>query len=163
MGWRDDKRDTDRFIPQIKRILGEELISEAPLVEDRDHNTDLMVLTLEAYRIGCRVRKYPYFDRYGHQFTIRASRPRTGYKTEFEKIREGWGDFFLYAFSDPGGTFLFDWTLVDLSAFRRWIEEADRAGRVCHVDARSNVDGSSDFYVYDRNRVPPGVIRASGS
>ena len=31
MGWREDKRWSDRFLPEIKRILGEHLIAEPPM------------------------------------------------------------------------------------------------------------------------------------
>ena len=97
--WQKDKRWSDRFLPEIKRILGEHLISEPPIEEDAERNTDLMVLRLDAVRIGCRVRKYEYLKQYGDEFTIRAGRP-TGAKTELTKIIEGWGNYFFYGFSD---------------------------------------------------------------
>jgi hypothetical protein len=70
----EDKRWSDRFLPEIMGILGKHLISEPPVEEDAERNTDLMVLRLEAIRIGCRIRKHKYLDKYGDEFTIRAGR-----------------------------------------------------------------------------------------
>ena len=103
--WQLDKRWADRFLPEIKRILGEHLIGEPPEEEDQEHNTDLMVLKMDAVRVACRVRRNQYIDRYGDEFTIRAGRPN-GSKTELTKIVEGWGDYFFYGFSDENETAL---------------------------------------------------------
>ena len=44
-GWEDDKKWSDKFLPEIKRHLGEHLISEPENIkEDKDHNTDLTIL-----------------------------------------------------------------------------------------------------------------------
>jgi len=45
--WEEDKAWSDRFIPEIKSILGRHLISEASIEEDQEHSTDLMVFTLK--------------------------------------------------------------------------------------------------------------------
>ena len=58
--WKNDKRWSDRFLPEIKGIIGTHLITEPPYEEDAERNTDLMVLRL-AIRIGCRVRKFKFF------------------------------------------------------------------------------------------------------
>ena len=73
--WRHDKRWSDRFLPEIKRILGEYLIGEPREAEDIERNTDLIVLKMEAVRIACRIRKYEYLLQYPGEFTIRAARP----------------------------------------------------------------------------------------
>ena len=50
--WKTDKRWSDRFLPEIKGIIGAHLITEPPFEEDAERNTDLMVLRLDAIRIG---------------------------------------------------------------------------------------------------------------
>ena len=45
--------------------------SAPPVEEDMRHNTDLIVLRLDAVRIGCRVRRYQYVHSFGGEFTIR--------------------------------------------------------------------------------------------
>lgn len=90
--WKTDKRWSDRFLPEIKAIIGTHLITEPPFEEDAERNTDLMVLRLDAIRIGCRVRKFKFSDTYPDEFTIRTVRP-SGAQTELGKIIEGWGDY----------------------------------------------------------------------
>jgi len=120
--WENDKRWSDRFLPEVKRILGEHLISEAPYEEDAERNTDLIVLRLEAIRIACRIREHKHLLHYRHQFTIRSLRP-SGNPTELAKIREGWGDYFFYGFADQTHTSLCQWTLGDLEALRRHMNQ----------------------------------------
>lgn len=122
MTWEGRKRWADRFLPEMSRIIGEHLIVEAPLEEDRNRNTDLIVLRLEAVRIACRVRRFGYLQRCGDEFTIRTANP-SGARTELDKVMDGWGDFMLYGFCDPTETHLQRWTLIDLSVFRRWVAE----------------------------------------
>ena len=97
--WKADKRWSDRFLPQIKQILGLHLIDEPPVEEDMRHNTDLIVLRLDAVRVACRVRKYQYYLEYTDEFTVRERRP-SGERTELAKIIQGWGDYMLYGFAD---------------------------------------------------------------
>ena len=59
--WENDKRWSDKFLPEIKMILGLHLIGEPPIEEDCERNTDLIVLKMEPVRIACRIRKYKYF------------------------------------------------------------------------------------------------------
>jgi hypothetical protein len=84
--WQRDKQKSDVYVPEIKSILGSVLISEAPIQDDQERNTDLMVLSMAPFRIGCRIRTYDYYRRYPGQFTLRESRPQSGFKTEIAKI-----------------------------------------------------------------------------
>ena len=118
--WQEDKRWSDGLLPQVKRILGEYLIGEAAYEEDRDHNTDLIVLCIEPVRIACRIRRHGYLRRYPDQFTVRSGRP-SGAKSELAKIMDGWGDYMFYGFADPEETRLVSWVLLDLLEFRRWV------------------------------------------
>ena len=159
--WRTDKRWSDRFLPEIKRILGEHLIGEPPMEEDAERNTDLMVLKLDAVRIGCRVRKYKFLHEYGHQFTIREGRP-SGVKTELTKIIEGWGDFFFYGFCDESETRLAKWILGDLKAFRLYFtQELYRNKGVLPGQEQFNFDGSSSFRIFEYASIPNFVIGSS--
>lgn len=159
--WKADKRWSDRFIPEIKSILGVHLIGEPPQEEDAERNTDLMVLKLDAVRIGCRIRKNQYAARYGDEFTIRAGRP-TGIKTELTKIIEGWGDFFFYGFSDEAEARLSTWVLCDLKVFRIWYVR-----KLATMDAgevpgfgKNNTDGSSNFAAFNLAWFPDKFVVA---
>ena len=160
--WKDDKRWSDRFLQQIKGILGVNLIGEPPAEEDAERNTDLMVLRMDAVRIGCRVRKHNYLSRYGDEFTIRAGRP-SGVKTELTKIIEGWGDYFFYGFSNEAESALAQWHLADMRVFRRQyaklLAKSD-AGVVPGI-SKNNVDGSSSFAAFRWRDFPPDFVVAS--
>jgi hypothetical protein len=155
--WGYDKRWSDKFMPEIKRYLGQVLISEAPPEEDAEHNTDLIVLTLKPWRIACRIRRSNYAC-YRNELTIRASRP-SGAKTELAKILEGWGDYLFYGFSNSEETNLCQWFIGDLKAFRIWYcrEVFSMKGGVPGKPLQ-NRDGSSSFYAYLKYEIPGFVV-----
>ncbi len=156
--WKKDKQWSDRFLNEIKQILGLHLIAEPPIEEDAERNTDLIVLHMAPFRVGCRVRKFRYLERYGEQFTIRAGRP-SGIKTEMTKIIEGWGRYFFYGFADEEEKRLSAWMLGDLNVFRRWynveLYNHRRPGQ-----ARDNHDNSSCFLAFAIHDLPPEFIVA---
>ena len=157
--WKDDKRWSDRFLPEIKRILGEHLIAEPPIEEDAERNTDLVVLRLDAVRIACRVRKHKYLESYGDEFTIRAGRP-SGQKTELTKIIEGWGDYFFYGFSDDQERCLAKWILGDLKAFRVYFNRMlfqNKRG----WSEKKNHDNSSCFIGFKTKEIPLFIVAQS--
>ena len=158
--WQDDKRWSDQFNPEIKRICGENLIAVAPEEEDCRHNTDLMVLQMKPMRIACRVRRYGYFEKYPYEITLRAKRA-SGAPTEFSKILAGWGDYLFYGFAAPQGPHLHAWILADLNVFRKWHRE-------CDANQRSlgrlipNADGRSAFYAFTWKDLPQEFVIAKG-
>lgn len=157
MSWQQDKAATDVYLNQIKSILGLHLIGEPPIEEDRERNTDLIVLKMEAVRVGCRIRNALYAKRYPQEFTIREGRP-SGVKTELTKIIEGWGDYFFYGFGD--GQNVVAWTLCDLTVFRvtfmRHLHQHNRMmGQVQH-----NRDNSSTFRAYSWDMFPDEFVVA---
>jgi len=111
---------SDRYIPEIKRIIGPLLLVEAPEQKDMREATDLIVFTARNLDIACRVRKPKYYADYPFEFTIRKAALNGG-KTEWDKIREGFGDWMFYGFVadefDPSQGFL-AWYVVDLNILR---------------------------------------------
>jgi len=156
--WQNDKRWSDLFLPEIKQILGSYLIGEPPQEEDAERNTDLIVLRMEAVRIGCRVRKHEYLARYPDEFTIREGRP-SGIKTELTKIIEGWGDYFFYGFSNQTETELDAWMLGDLRVFRVWFMRylAKHQGQLPGA-AQNNHDQSSCFRAFSIRALPSNFL-----
>jgi hypothetical protein len=157
--WRDDKRWSDRFIPEIKGHLGRVLISEAPAEEDAERNTDLVILTLRPWRVACRIREHKYLSRYGGEFTIRSSRPSNA-RTELGKILEGWGDFIFYGFAAPQGDSLSQWFIGSLNAFRLWhSRELFNSPRgEMPGELQRNFDNSSNFRAYRKDRIPGFIV-----
>ncbi len=157
--WQDDKRWSDRFIPQIREIVARHLILEAPIEEDQQRNTDLIVLRSSAVRIACRVRRAAYADRYGDEFTIRTRR-LYGSKTELAKILEGWGDALFYGFA--GDTSICRWLLGDMNVFRTWYSaELQRLPEGCPAGHEQfNRDHSSAFMAFPIHWLPPEFVIA---
>jgi hypothetical protein len=143
--WEIDKRWSDKFILEIKKILGERFIGESSKEEDQMRNTDLIVLKLEPLRFACRIRKYAYFEKYPDDITIRTNRP-SGAETELAKILSGWGDFFFYGFSNFDETMLHKWKIIDLKKFRLWFSrELVKQKGIMPGIKKTNSDGSSNF------------------
>lgn len=147
MSWESDKRWSDRFLPEIKSILGQLLIGEPPVEEDEERNTDLIVLRMEAVRICCRVRRNKFIG-HSDEFTIRTTRP-AGTKTELDKIVEGYGSYFFYGICDPEEQRLASWFVGNLNVFRLWFTRyiANNQGKVPGI-LFENHDKSSSFRVY---------------
>ena len=140
--WAERKRWAARFMPETKAILGAHLIADAPLDEDQDHGTDLIVLKLDSVRIACRHRRNRYLKKYGREFTIRYKSPRGG-KTELSKVIEGWGDYVFYAFANEREDTLCQWIIGDLKVFRLWFSRRMYAlGGKFPGDVFDNPDGS---------------------
>ena len=159
--WRKDKRWSDKFLPEIKSVLGTYLIAEPPMEEDAERNTDLMVLRLDAVRIGCRIRKHQYLAQYSDEFTIRAGRP-SGAKVELTKIIEGWGDYFFYGFCNKDESGLEAWALCDLNVFRRWYMAQLYRSAAGYKPGmgKDNHDGSSSFAAFSFEQMPSGFVVA---
>ena len=162
MSWKNDKRWSDKFICKITPILGANFIAEPPIEEDRDRNTDLIVLNLKEIRFGCRVRKNDYYSRYPNEFTIRSKRP-SGQETEIKKIMNGWGDYFFYGFANKDETDLIDWFIGDLQVLREWIINQKKQGRTKKKDwnIKNNIDDSSEFLILNKKDLPHNFIFAS--
>lgn len=160
IGWEQDKKWSDKFLPEIKRILGEHLIDEPAIEEDQERNTDLIVLRMEAVRVGCRIRRFKYLQQYADEFTIRAGRP-SGIKTELTKIIEGWGSYFFYGFSDEQEIGLSKWMLCNLNVFRLWFNrELKTNNGKTPGTKKPNKDNSSFFVAFKVDALPKNFIVA---
>jgi hypothetical protein len=162
--WQDDKKWSDRLINRAKSYCGYHLIGVANEKEDQKHNTDLITLTMEPVRISVRIRRFEYWNtpEFRGQFTMRSKRPN-GTKTELLKVRRGLGDYFFYAFADESGTKFQAYTILDLEEFREWhslqtekLDAGQLPGKIL-----ANLDGSSEFSIYEWNQMPPEAIVAS--
>lgn len=157
----DFDRDFDwqrGLMPEVKRVLANYLICEAPAEEDMQHNTDLIVLKLDTIRVACRLRSFDYLQRWPNEFTIREGRP-SGAQTELAKMLSGWGDYIFYGFADDAKASLAAWMLGDLKVFRLWHSRELWQGRKPGKQQR-NHDGSSTFRAYRIGDLPPGFVRA---
>ena len=112
-------RWADGHLPAIKEILEQNAghllsVEVADAARDLRMATDLVIRVIGG-DVAVRVRRAKYRNRY-RDLTIRAWLS-SGVKTELDKLVEGFGDWYLYAWSDGQGG-LEDWFLVDLDKLR---------------------------------------------
>lgn len=158
-----DRSWSDRFIPEIKRIVGPLLMDATPDEIDQTQAADLMVFTARDMRIAARVRRPGFADRYLYEFTIRARRD-SGAETELSKIVNGWGDWLFYGHSDQAETGFALWWLIDLHAFRAGLIRQTTNGFPIRCGDKPNGDGTF-FKWFDVRSFPPApplVIASSG-
>lgn len=92
-------------------------IEPASATDDAFHGTDFIWTKPDdkIIRLAMRVRESSFL-RYKDDFTIREDRPKTGHKTELEKIRnKDWAHVYAYGFSD--GKRILYWSLFRMSRF----------------------------------------------
>jgi len=144
-----DREWSDRFIPEIKRIVGPFLLEAAPFELDAKEATDLIVFNVKDMRIAARMRKRGFAERYMYDFTIRLERD-TGAETELSKIRKGFGDWLFYGHEDAERDWKVGlWWLIDLAAFRATLRYNENLGGInLAAERKDNHDGTY-FMVYD--------------
>ena len=157
-----NRRWSDQFLPDIRRIVGQHLLSIAPDELDWNQATDLLLLDAKDTRIAARVRRPGYADRFPHQFTIRAE-SRFGAETELSKIVNGKGDWMFYGHALPDGHGLASWFLLDLKAFRAGLIRQSQNGYPIRWGDKRNADGTA-FKWFDVRSFPsdPPLVVASG-
>jgi len=117
-GYYTDRSFSNKHISQafgILRSLPAGLFvdfEEAGFEADVKEATDVMAVANGMYRIAMRFRR-PY--KTYRDLTIRSSRP-TGAKTELQKIKEGFGDYYFYGWTE--GDTIIEWIFVDLYKLR---------------------------------------------
>lgn len=126
------------FLPEVQRVLTANAchlinIEVANPQADMKRATDFHVFT-KVGDIAVRIRRHPCTWR---DWTVRYSRP-SGAKTEYEKLKEGYGDFYLYAWEGNTPLRFQDWVLIDLHLVRA-------CGALCRGSLDRNKDGSSNF------------------
>lgn len=150
----EDRRWSDQFIPQIKRIVGPHLLEVTSFEVDTQEAADLIIMHARTVTLACRVRR-PGYEKYVGQFTIRAKRD-TGVTTELQKITNGWGDLMFYGHVNEQDD-IWAWLLVDLHAFRAHLI---RTGKPNKSGMVSNRDGTyfAWFNAFDFPPEPPLLV-----
>lgn len=157
-GYSSDRQWSDQFIPRIKRIVGPLLLEPAPIEEDNNHATDLIILNARDRRIACRMRRHGFAEKFPNDFTIRSQRD-SGHETELSKIVNGLGDWFFYGHATVD-SFISRWMVVDLSA---WRSHRIRNPHRCKPAMFSNNDGTH-FAVFNLRQFvgKPDILVAAG-
>jgi hypothetical protein len=158
--YRNNRAWSDQYMDEVKRILSTYFsapVTEGSLIEDLKQNTDLKVLCKDNISIAVRIRRQDFIYRYGNEFTIRRLNHQRK-KTEFQKIIEGWGDYFFYGFADEcSPPNLLHWYLADLSVFREVRNDPEKKRKIQYKEEK-NHDGSPDFYAFKWEGFPANFI-----
>ena len=154
MAYSERKNWSDMFLNDIKMKLGLHLFQTAPYAEDRERNTDLMVLTGDVGRIACRVRRSKFYEHYGDEFTVRNTAGI--HQSEYQKILDGWGDIMFYGFCDAFEGFVEHYVIIDLNVFRQ-------AENGIVADKKDNGFGDSGFKAFKFHSFPPDLIIAKSN
>jgi len=154
-----DRGFADIYLPQQAAILQPVLAAYFPPIphisswqRDVFNAADFTVYRHDNVDIGARVRRPRYASIFGlMEFTLRSHRA-TGTPTEFEKIKNGNGQWFSYFHSDDDGR-LPHWLIVDLEGVRLNLN-------INPGSFRDNRDGTG-FRVFDVRRFPVGIMIAA--
>ena len=133
---RADWRWADKFFNSISQILKENFgknvtVTIAPSELDLEQATDYL-LDMDNKHIACRMREIKYFNNPRFRdFTIRSRRP-TNAKTEWAKIKEGFGDYYFYGWGTVPK--VAKYMIIDLHKFRAsgLIENQERLDKEKH-------------------------------
>lgn len=113
---------SDGFVSEVKKILAEFFLIEAPLIEDLKQNTDIRSFVMWPIRYGFRIRRHRDIN-FNKDFTIYYESPKgKDIEVEFHKMLKGYGDYFLYGFADQEEISLECWGICDLRILRGFIE-----------------------------------------
>lgn len=153
----ENRKWSDLFIPQIKRELGEAFIGIPPEYKDTQEATDLIVMGIGHLCFACRVRRFNYFEKYKEQFTIRLKLPEYK-KSELDKIKEGFGDYYFYGFSNNrnDGSGFIQYLIFDLNIFRKYLKYLKTREECFKI--KSNIDKSPNFISFEINCFPPEMF-----
>jgi len=117
--WLQYKTWADTFWPEIECIIRgcAGIIIDVVIAadeDDRQHATDYVV-TVSSGTIACRVRRWYAWQKF-RDITLR-SELTSGTQTEIDKIRAGWGRWYLYGWAVDDATFG-AWVFIDLDKLR---------------------------------------------
>jgi hypothetical protein len=132
----------EQYRSQIKRILNRNIhhvssLKESTYEQDTKEAFDAIYSFNDA-KIPIRIREPKYISY--RDFTIRC-RSLNGGRTEYDKLVDGFGDYYFYAWENESRKSFHSYIIVDIHKFRS-------SGIICHPDDhRKNGDGTQ-FYAY---------------
>lgn len=138
--FKDNWNFSEKYMPQVCEVLRANAIylidiRVASEQDDVHHSTDLNV-NVTGGNVAVRIRRN---NKTFRDLTIRAY--KGGHKTEIDKLREGFADWYLYAWEGINNTFD-DWILVDINILRK----SGMLNQNRYITM--NTDGDSGFVTY---------------
>ena len=137
----------ERHMPAVRSILGDLPariffdVATAPVKKDMEQATDLILSSVGSGDIAVRVRANKYFRRAHGYYEWSVRYYNKGCKTEYQKLKEGFGRWYFMAYSSDDDGKLAGWWLIDLDKVR----VADILDKNWKV--HPNGDGTSGMYI----------------
>jgi len=128
-------------------------VNITPFIVDVKEAADLVIEggdDAEDIYSAVRLRKSEFASRYPYEFTVRYQYT-AGYKTEYEKIMEGYADIMFYGFVIKGS--IARWIILNMDAFR---EEAEQD--YIKKEHKHNTDGRNSFLAFDVRSFKSDII-----
>lgn len=129
---------SDQFLPQIKCLLGTNLIEEATHHQDMKQAIDVV---MPAMQLAVRVRRAKWMKNFGDEFVLRHYAP-TGVQTEYEKLQslsESGPSHILNCFVSEDNKIIKAW-LIDVAAWNRELKNGSIQPFIFkNADGMSNV------------------------
>jgi len=158
MSYQSNREWSDKYLGQIKTIIGPHLLEESSFEIDTQQATDLVMINGKTKDIACRVRKPGYFDKYKYEFTIRSSN-KYGNNTEFLKIIKGFADWAFYGHVDNSNK-IHSWYLINLDVFRS--DLIRRQGFVkLYTNDQTNGPNDTQFKAFDIRSFSKNILIAT--
>jgi hypothetical protein len=159
----EDRLRANKFNPQAISILSEVFkdnsIKVADMEDDEQRNTDFISVAT-GKRYCCRIFRYNQLEKYLVNFTFRYWRA-SGRKTEYKKLIEGLGDFYIQGLANELDDKIELWRVLNLDVFRKWSDDyklkhdGDYGGIIIPCG-----DGKSSFIKFDVKNIP-NIVEAT--
>lgn len=138
MTFQNNWQFSEKHMPAVRRILAKHAmrflkIETATMDEDMKQAFDLKITT-ERGNVAVRIRRG---DCNYRDLTIRAY--NKGLRTELHKLRDGFGDWYLYAWENANGV-ITEYALIDVNKARPLFSD--------NRQIKMNTDGVTGFTIY---------------
>lgn len=148
---------SDQYLDQVKNILGcgKAKVSVTSFRVDTQEAADLIIEADNSHDdvyVAVRLRRAQYINKYPNDFTVRYEYT-AGYKTEYQKIMEGYAHIMLYGFVINNS--IARWIILDMDCFRKEAEES-----YIIKQHKQNVDGRNSFLAFDIHSFKSKIIIA---
>lgn len=156
-----NKQWSDQFTPKLMQILGPQVLRVGTPDEDKNECGDL-VLRIDQKMYPIRVRRNSFYNKFYNDFALSENiSPITG-KTEVDKIVEGYGQYYVYSFTNIEETDIEYWRIYDLNVFRLWIHRCllQNKGVMPGISRMKNARFSK-FRTFDVSEIPNMIVDQS--
>lgn len=153
--YNNNRHWSDQYLDQVKKVLGcgRANVSITSFRIDTQEAADLLIEADNKHDdvyVAVRLRKQQYVNKYPHDFTVRYEYT-DGYKTEYQKIMEGFADTMFYGFVIGGS--IARWIILDMDCFRK---EAEKDYII--KEHKHNRDGRNSFLAFDIRSFKSNIV-----